>query len=299
MVDPKAQIGYSLMRTVDASKAVMRSETAFNLVYHRFIAPFEPLIGVGGVDGVTQEWNDEEDRLVRFLFPRGYAATSPGTDVGATEHEMGHFITVSEDRAVRAGFGFGGGMPELGFSPDHRMPLSPASADVEAKAIAWEYILRRDLHGVEPDLYEMCASLKYATDFPLYEGKTDAERVTWVSGKVQGYVDAFGSVEDFERLWVARCQRLPELFRRENIRLNLYKTDPVNIERFPGVVDGWSAELATFMRDGVSETTVTITADDDEMKMTCESFLSEKAARNWVERVRSYYADPEMTQCPV
>jgi hypothetical protein len=277
----------------DRINAVMRSEAAMARVVDRFIKPYEDYLGIAGCDGVSQVWDDAGDNLIGFRFPQGFQATRSRVDVGATQHEMGHFVTVSKNRAVRVAFGFGGGVPDLGFDPLSRTPVNPASANVEAKAIAWEYILMRDLHGLQPDVDHLASSLKYASDFDRYEGGTPEERIIWVANKVRGYIADFGDLAAFDAIWRTRCLELPELFARESIRANLYKGEPVLTERIEGIYDDWVAILKTYRQADVEETSVVLRQVDDvgEEFSAYEAFDTNTAARRWVQTVKEFYAD--------
>jgi hypothetical protein len=206
---------------------------------------------------------------------------------------MGHFVTVAKNRAVRFAFGFGGGVPDLGFDPSSRMPINPASAIVEAKAIAWEYILMRDLHGLQPDVVDLASSLKYASDFDRYQGGSSEEKIAWVADKVRGYIAEFGGLAEFDAAWKNRCQELPDLFARETIRANLYKGEPVMTETIDGINDDWIAVLKTYRQGDVAETSVVLRQVDDvgEEFSAYETFDTDTAARRWVQSVKEFYVD--------
>jgi hypothetical protein len=206
---------------------------------------------------------------------------------------MGHFVTVAKNRAVRFAFGFGGGVPDLGFDPSSRMPINPASASVEAKAIAWEYILMRDLHGLQPDVVDLASSLKYASDFDRYQGSSSDEKIAWVADKVRGYIAEFGGLARFDAAWTSRCQELPDLFARETIRANLYKSEPVTTETIDGINGDWIAVLKTYRQGDVSETSVTPRQIEDvfEEFSAYETFDTDTVARRWVQSVKDYYVD--------
>jgi hypothetical protein len=279
----------------DRIKAVTRSPEAYERLYARFFKPYETFLKVDGYNGVSQVWDKSEAQLLSFCFPIGFQATTTHFDIAATQHEMGHFVTVAENRAVRVAFGFGGGMPELGWNPMLRMPINPASANVEAKAIAWEIILLRDMHGIDADVTMMASSLVHARDFDLYHGRTKDEKIAWAAEKVQGFIAEFGTVDEFDVLWRGRCQKLPELFERESVRANLYKSEPVATKRVDGINDDWIAVVKSYENGDVGETTVTLRQVDDEEEefATHETFESETAALRWIERVSTYHAPTE------
>lgn len=78
---------------------------------------------------------------------------------------MGHFVTLAKRAFVRPGFGFGGGVPELGWEPWRDFHTKAVSHIPEAEAFAWEHILMTDLFGMSPDIRDLVSSLRYAVDF--------------------------------------------------------------------------------------------------------------------------------------
>lgn len=267
-------------------------EKAIKVINEEFIAPYQKYLRASGSDGVRQHWKD--GKLEAFAFPTKYAASRGKLDVSATQHEMGHFVTVPEARCIRNGFGFGGGVPILGlgnpYDPRNRMMLGNASATVEAKAMAWEVILTRDLHGITLDYDDIAYSLVYTQDFLNYEGTNEKERLRWAAEKIIRYVNEFGTVDDFRSLWHARCKKLPDLFRREEIRLNLYEESPVFREEVPHVYEGWHAIIEERTKENVSLFTVALKKDApedwEESEGVYEDFDTYDQAYRWIARVR-------------
>lgn len=276
-------------------KEITSSEAARKRVYDRFIAPYEPLLGVSGYDGISQKFDKSTNNLIGLHFPGGYNGGVFGPDVSATHHEMGHFITVSENRAVRRNFGFGGGLPLLGMDAFDRIATKPTSGYVEAKAMAWEIVLMRDLHGCDVEPMDIAKSLTFASDFMCYPGSEEKSRIAWAAELIEKHVGEFGTVDDFERLWVERCEKLPELFRLEDVRQGLYKLEPVKSEVLPEINSEWSALMETRSDQGVTEITVSLSSahDPDGAYSVYQDFSSEQAALKWVAAVRASYPDEE------
>lgn len=271
---------------------VCRTERAFELLKTRYFDPFADVVGLRGNDEIGQRFADVggEKVLDGLEFPTKFEATRSGTDVQATQHEMGHFVSISERRCVMAGFGFGGGVPDLNFQPWKRMHTGPVSGIVEAKAIAWELILLRDLHGLEPPTRVLVDSLRYASDFYLYPGGNDEGRYDWVADKVDGFARDFEDVARFDRLWHERCSKLPELLAVERIRANLHTVPPIYVEKHEAFIEGWDATIEQRVLDGIEEVSVTL---DDGEDATYETFATIEAAQNWVAEVRSCYVEDE------
>lgn len=168
------------------------------------------------------------------------------------------------------------------------------SAHSEAKAIAWQIIISRDLFGMKLDLDDEISSLRYTNDFYLYEGENDKERFAWVKNIVEVYIDRFGSINDFDQLWHARCAKLPELFRKEAIRQNMWKHDPVESVDLGEVGSYWQAVLEHRIADDVAEWEIVITSRDrDDGFQEFRSFSSEAAAISWFEGLRKLYTSDE------
>jgi hypothetical protein len=268
--------------------AVSRSAEAFDLVKKKYFDPFADRLGLRGSDEISQRCIEGGlEVLVGIDFPVGYAARCSITDVQATQHEMGHFVTVSERRCVMPAFGFGGGVPELGFQPWQRIHTRPASGVVEAKAIAWEAIMFRDLHGIDPPSRVMVDSLRYASDFHLYPGGGDEAKLEHVAALVDRFIARFEDISHFDIQWNERCGRLPELMARETIRRNLHALPPVYVERHEGITEGWDVTIECRSSHGVEETLVIV---DDGEDATSEAFPTLAAARAWMEEIRTCYA---------
>lgn len=294
-----------MMRIDGKFRSVDDAEKAFKVIDDEFIAPYSKYLRLKGADGVNQHWRD--DKLEYFSFPTKYSASQGKRDVSASQHEMGHFITVPEERCIRRGFGFGGGVPILSHSDPYdrrnRMMLGNVSAAVEAKAMAWEVIMTRDLHGIELDYNDIASSLIYTDDFINYKGSTNKEKLHWAAEKIINYVDEFGSIDNFRKLWHKRCEKLPELFRREEIRCNIYDEKPVSREEIPHVNDGWHAIIEERSKEDVQMFSVAIKRDDPEdwekLEGIFEDFDTYDQAHRWVMRVREAHGyEPPATFTP-
>lgn len=281
-----------MMRIDGKFRSVDDADKAFKMIEDEFINPYSQYLRLNGSDGVRQHWKNE--KLEFFAFPTKYAASQGKRDVSASQHEMGHFITVPEERCIRPAFGFGGGVPILShFDPydsRNRMMLGNASATVEAKAMAWEVILTRDLHGIELDYDDIASSLIYTEDFLNYKGSNDKEKLRWAAEKIIHYVNEFGTADDFRKRWRERCEKLPELFRREEVRANLYDEEPVSCVEVPHVNDGWHAIIEERRKDDVKLFSVSLKRDDPEdwekLEGIFEDFDSYDQAHRWIMRVR-------------
>lgn len=277
--------------TPEEYRTYTESPKAFELFTRRFIHPWSPLLALSGYDGIGQMW--QNDSLTSITFPLGFTATMNRTnDISAAQHEAGHFISVPEHRTVRPSFGFHGGIPSLGFYGLAPLPTKPNSADVEARAMAWEVILMRDLHGIEVDPATITSSLTFASDFWLYEGATNSEKLAWATGKVSRYVTLFGTIDDFERLWVERCEKLPELMRRETIRSTIFDTQPVETITVESIVDNWAGQIHIYTVDDVQQAAVTIfNPSRPDLPPYDDSFDTKHEAIKFLERVKASYAD--------
>lgn len=281
-----------MMKIDGKFRSVDDAEKAFKVIEDEFIAPYRKYLRLSGSDGVRQHWQD--GKLEFFAFPTKYAGSQGKRDVSASQHEMGHFVTVPEERCIRRAFGFGGGVPILShldpYDPRNRMMLGNVSATVEAKAMAWEVILTRDLHGIDLDSSDIASSLIYTEDFLNYKGSNEKERLRWAAEKIIKYVDEFGTVDDFRKLWHARCKKLPELFRREEIRSNLYDEQPVSREAIPHVNEGWHAIIEERTKEDVHIFSVALKRDDPEewekLEGIFQDFDTYEQAHRWVMRVR-------------
>lgn len=272
----------------DAYNNIVTSESAFNTFVSRFIDPWRPLLLIDSTDGIRRVWDKET--LVGLSFPRGYSAWSGQNDISATQHEAGHFITVPEHRAVCPRFGFHGGIPLLGFKAPP-VPSKANSFDVEAKAMAWEVILMRDIHGFELDPLQIASSLKYTNDFWLYDGKTDDEKIQLAASKIKEYVSKFEGIDQFEQLWTERCSKLPDLLRRETIRSNIAAiTSPIETILMENVVDDWIAEIRTYQVEDITQAEVTfILPRRLDLGSYHDLFDTKDQAIRFVERVRNAY----------
>lgn len=243
------------------------------------------------LDGFSQEWDG--DCLVGLQFPKGFGADRGQVDVSATQHEMGHFITIREANSVRKEFGFNRGIPLLMddyFDPMDCIHTKAASAEVEAKAMAWEVILSRDLHGLDLDCSDICKSLSLTEDFRTYEGETDQQKLQWVADKIIRYVDEFGTADDFRRLWHARCEKLPELLRRETAFVALLQHEAVEVTSTGAVKEGWVSfiERRTDEAENIDHFTVVIQREqqDEWSEAVYRSFDTFRQAERWIELVR-------------
>lgn len=280
-----------MMKIDGKFRSLEESQEAFNAIRDEFIEPYSRYLRILGQGGVKQGWNG--GTISYFAFPSSYNSSSK-RDVSAVQHEMGHFITVPEVRCIRTGFGFGGGIPVLSHSnpygPDNRMMLGNMSATTEAKAMAWEVILSRDIHGIELDHVDIARSLTFTDDYLNYEGKTDKEKIQWAADKITRFVGEFGTADDFRRHWHERCAKLPELFRREQIRATLYEENPVTREEIPHVNEGWHAIIEERVKEDVNMFSVSLKRDDpedwEEHEGIYEDFDTYDQAHRWVIRVR-------------
>lgn len=271
--------------------AVMRSGEAYELLHDRYIRPFKDVVSLGGRDGVSQVFvQGDGERLAGIRFPDRYEVSRDGFDLSVTQHEMGHFVSVSERRCVMPGFGFGGGVPDLNFGAWKRTPVRPASGVVEAKAMAWEIVMYRDLHGFRPSTLSIVQAISHAGDFFLYPGDDDRNRYGWIAERVDEFVSEFGDISSFDTLWETRCRNLPRLLERETIRANLHLREPDHVERMDGFVDGWDAIVEHRIDRGVEEVSVML---DDGHDATFETFPNMESAKRWLEEIRTYYAEDE------
>ena len=264
---------------------ILKSEDSLRLVRSRFFAPYEPLVSISGYDEIQLEWN-EDDTLRGITFPKSFQANRK-VNVQATLHEMGHFITVPEDRCARYGFGFGGGTPYVSMGEFYRLPTGPWSATSEGQAIAWEIIAARDLFGISPDYMTSCSALRHSFDFDLYPGKRDSDRIAWVAGMVEEWVAEFGTVDDFEALWRQRCDRLPTIFANEDLRQRLLSGEAAERELVNIDIGGdeWSFELATYNQGPIRHHTASVTCSAAEGQEEVEFFAEAEAGRKWIDRV--------------
>lgn len=266
------------------------SREASERLWTRYFEPFKDVVGISGVDGV--QYRRDGDFVTGIDFPQRYSSRA-GTDVCATQHEMGHFVTISEDRSVMPAFGFATrGVPDLQFRPWERIPVKPMSHIVEAKAIAWELIFLRDLHGISPPAIMLATSLKYATDFHLYPGRNEDDRLEWAVRRIEAYVREFGDLSVFDRLWEERCRKLPLLLERERIRTSLWEIDPISSETISDFVPGWNATIEVRSHRGVEQVSVTL---EDGHDNTFESFPTMQAAEAFLDLVKSCFAPAETT----
>lgn len=278
--------------------SIVKSDSAFQLFKNRFIDPWYPMItaslkGNGIIIDIDTDIND--NIIVKSInFPSGFPtidfANPEKNNVSATQHEAGHFICVPENRCVRSQFGFHGGVPTLGIggSPE---PTKPNSAEIEAQAMAWEIILMRDLHKFNVDPYVVASSLQYANDFWLYNGNNNHEKIHWVVDIINKYVNEFGSIDEFERKWINRCEKLPELFKRESIRLNLNKKTPIETFNIDNIAyEEWSAKVSVYKEDDITQTTVDffIPNDEDQFSEGFE-FDTKNEALKFIERVKKHH----------
>lgn len=288
-----------MMRIDGEFRNLKESQDAFERVKEIFFTPYADHIGIGGVDGVSQQ--RDAGRITKFLFPKGFLADRT-VDVSATQHEMGHFITVPEPKCVRVGFGFNGGIPTFWgdeYDPDNKIYVSPASANSEAKAMAWEVIISRDLHNLDLDHHFIARSLRLTDDFLRYEGKNEGERIDWVANKILGYVEEFGTIDDFKRIWDERCQKLPDLIRRENLREKMRGEDPVSISRMDDIYEGWHAIIEEREKSDVQTFTVHLMKDApeewEEGLSIRRVFDTMKQATRWVESITAAHGHQPRT----
>lgn len=253
------------------------------IIEDRFIAPYRHHLAISGYDEMKQRFDGET--LSGLTFPMGYAANR-NVNLTATLHEFGHFITLNEARCVRSGFGFRGGTPYVSCGEFYRLPTGPWSATTEGKAIAWEIIVLRDLFGVEPDYYQSCRALSHGTDFLKYEGGNERERIAWVAEKVKNWVSEFGGLADFESVWHARCERLPELFARETQKLAALNKPATSEEVYEHEIDGdtWTFTLYTHGEGASEQFVVDIVCSDAEGQSENEQFDRKEQALGWIDR---------------
>lgn len=281
-----------MMKIDGKFRSLEESQEAFNAIRDEFIEPYNRYLRILGQGGVKQGWNG--GTISYFAFPSSYNSISK-RDVSAVQHEMGHFITVPEVRCIRTGFGFGGGIPVLSHSnpygPDNRMMLGNMSATTEAKAMAWEVILSRDIHGIELDHVDIARSLTFTDDYLNYEGKTDKEKIQWAADKITRFVNEFGTADDFRKLWHERCAKLPELFRREQVRSSIHEHEPVSVSDLVEINDEWHGFVEHRSREGVDLFSVTIKKkepeDWEELEGIYEDFDTSIQANRWLSRVKS------------
>ena len=261
----------------------LRDPKTVDMLRRRYFDPFAPMIVVEGVGGVTRDVGDD-GRLHALLFP----SVTPyrPVDAGLLLHEMGHFVTTRPERSVRDGFGFSMGVPDLGMCAFERAPVRRHSAVVEARAIAWSTIVERDLLGIEPDLFENVSSLSSSNDFFLYEGTTREARLDWVAGLVEDMISDFGTVADFDRLWVERCRMLPALFEAESARMAAHgmEGEVVDVrELFDGE---WTATVKLHSHGDTDVYSVELESQDGDA--TSEEFDDFDAACVWIDGTVEY-----------
>lgn len=266
------------------------SDAAFARLKAEFFDPWSEWLELDGIDGVSQIWRD--DTLVKFRFPNGFG-TMDRLDVSAAQHEMGHFVCVPEAKCIREGFGFGRGIPTFvgnPYDPENRIQVKAVSANAEAKAMAWEVIISRDLHNLDLNYSDIARSLQLTDDFLRYEGTNTRERLDWVTGKIIRYVEEFGTLDNFRALWRDRCSRLPELFRRESVKVALRSAAPVWTTHVRHVVEGWHGIIEQRSSGDIETFTVILRRDDPEDWEFGEGIIDEfdtlAQAERWIAGIR-------------
>ncbi len=259
----------------------------YDHIKRKYFDPFSSVLSLKGRDGIEQVWDGERDNLIGLEFPVRLGATKGDLDLSATLHEMGHFTSLAENRIVRSGFGFNFGLIDLNFDQSHT-PHKPHSAKTEAMAIAWEMILLRDEFGLTPDVKAEVSALCFATDFLYYEGKTDDEKLEWVAEKVVSYMRQFGDVANFDAIWNERCAKLPDLFRKESIRLSFGIGEPSEVIELPDFDDTWTMKMQHYCRDDVEEFHIEMLNSLNPYLCVVERFDTRARAERWIEEMKIF-----------
>lgn len=256
------------------------------LVEERYFT--SPFLKLEGADGITQEWDGDD--LVALRFPDRFLASRSRLDLQLTFHEMGHLITISEARCVRSAFGFGGGIPELGWEPWRRSYDRVVSVAVEGKAFAWENILMKQVFGIDVPVEDQVSSLQYTTDFFYYPGENKADKLAHAAAVTQRYLDRYREGPPFDELWKARIAKLPELMAAETRRRKLYAGPPAWSEPLGIVAQDWNGVLHRFGEG--ADTVWAVDLDNPGNEHTeREEFDTREAAQAWFGRVVANYEE--------
>lgn len=168
-----------------------------------FLSPYTNLRLGGRKESLKVDWQAKT-----IIIPDGYRVMGEPMNMEAALHEIGHVIDLPTRRAAR-GLKFGSGLPLLtDYGKDNTAP-QPHSAYTEGRAMAWQARLAKDLLGQEPDFHGLAKSLRFASDFAIYEGSSASEKIGWAATVISSHYSELAGIDAAKAILERKNREIP------------------------------------------------------------------------------------------